>query len=120
MQNGRMPATTHEPRPVRDMAGSPSNRVRVFVADGHPLYREAIMRAIRERPELELVGQATEGREALEAIRATEPDVAVVDRRLDDLTGEQVLNAVERDGLSTRVVLIAYEPDPRLVYAAIA
>jgi two-component system nitrate/nitrite response regulator NarL len=102
------------------LSRSASNRVRVLVADGHPLYREAITRAIKERPELELVGQAGDGREALEAIGSVEPDVAVVDRGLGGLTGEQLLNAVGRDGLRTRVLLIAAEPEPPVVYAAIA
>jgi two-component system, NarL family, nitrate/nitrite response regulator NarL len=94
--------------------------VRVLAADGQPLYRDAVARAIRERPELELVGQAGNGREALEAIGAEHPDVAVIDRTLTGLSGEQVLNAVERDGLSTRVVLIAAHADPCEVYAALA
>jgi two-component system, NarL family, nitrate/nitrite response regulator NarL len=95
-------------------------RVRVLAADPQPLYRDALTRAIRERPELELVGQAGDGREALEAIGNEQPDVAVIDRTLDGLSGEQILNAVGRDSLPTRVVMIAAEPEPRLVYAAIA
>jgi two-component system, NarL family, nitrate/nitrite response regulator NarL len=97
-----------------------SNRVRVLVADGHPLYREAVVRAIRDRPEFELVGQASDGRAALDAISTLEPDVAVVDRALGVLSAEQILIAVGRDGLRTRVVLIAAEPEPPRVYAAIA
>ncbi len=77
-------------------------------------------RAIRERPELELVGEAGDGRAALSAIGAEQPDVAVLDGTLGGLTGEQVLNAVARDGLQTRVVLIEARPDPRQVYAALA
>ncbi len=100
--------------------GSGQRRVRVLAADGHPLYREALIRAIRERPELELVGQARDGREALDAIGSERPDVAVLDRTLTGLSGEQILNAVGRDGLRTRVVMIAAEPDPGLVYSAIA
>lgn len=95
-------------------------RVRVLAADSHPLYRDAMSRAIRERPELELVGQAANGRAALEAIGADRPDVALVERTLPGLTGEQILKAVSRDGLGTRVVLIASEPDPGAVYSAIA
>lgn len=63
--------------------------MRVLAADGQPLYRDAIARAIRERPELELVGQAGNGREALDAIGTARPDVAVIDRALTGLTGEQ-------------------------------
>ncbi|HMJ95501.1 MAG TPA: response regulator transcription factor [Thermoleophilaceae bacterium] len=91
-----------------------------MAADGQPLYRDAVVRAIRERPELELVGQAGDGREALAAIGAEEPDVAVLDRTLTGLSGEQVLNAVARDGLRTRVVLIAARAEPGEVYAALA
>jgi two-component system, NarL family, nitrate/nitrite response regulator NarL len=79
-----------------------------------------VARAIRERPELELIGEAGDGRAALDAIGAEQPDVAVLDGTLGGLTGEQVLKAVSRDGLRTRVVLIAARPDPRQVYAALA
>jgi two-component system, NarL family, nitrate/nitrite response regulator NarL len=99
---------------------SARRRVRVLAADRHPLYRDALSRAIRERPELELVGQARDGREALDAIGSEQPDVAVIDRTLAGLSGDQILNAVGRDSLGTRVVMIAAEPDPELVYAAIA
>jgi two-component system, NarL family, nitrate/nitrite response regulator NarL len=94
--------------------------VRVLAADGQPLYRDAVARAIRERPELELVGQAGDGREALAAIGESQPDVAVIDRTLTGLSGYQVLNAVARDALRTRVVLIAAKPEPGDVYAALA
>ncbi|MBA3264580.1 MAG: response regulator transcription factor [Thermoleophilaceae bacterium] len=95
-------------------------RIRVLAAHRHPLYREAVTRAIKQRPDLELVGEAGNGREALDAIGLERPDVALVDRALTGLTGEQILNAVGRDGLRTRVVMIAAEPEPELVYAAIA
>jgi two-component system, NarL family, nitrate/nitrite response regulator NarL len=92
----------------------------VLAALRHPLYREAVSRAIKLRPDLELVALAGDGREALRAIGSDEPEVAVIDAALERLSGEQVLNAIGRDGLRTRVVLIAAEPDPELVYSAIA
>jgi two-component system, NarL family, nitrate/nitrite response regulator NarL len=94
--------------------------VTVLAADSHPLYRDAIGRAIRRWPALQLVAQARDGREALDAIAAKRPDVAVVDRSLTGLSGEQVLNAVARDRLGTRVILMAAEPGSELVYSAIA
>lgn len=78
------------------------------------------MRAIGARPELELVGEAGDGREALDAICAARPDVALIGSMLSGLTGEQVLNAVARDGLGTRVVMIAARPESQQVYAALA
>jgi two-component system, NarL family, nitrate/nitrite response regulator NarL len=96
------------------------SRVRVLAADRHPLYRAALTRAIKERPDLELIGPAGDGREALQVIGSERPDVALIDTGLAGLTGEQILNAVRREGIRTRVVLLAAEPDPPLVYAAIA
>jgi two-component system nitrate/nitrite response regulator NarL len=102
------------------MARSGRRRVRVLAADTHPLYRDALARAISERPELELVGPVGDGRAALAAIEGERPDVAVIDGALSGLDGEQILNAVGRDGLTTRVVMIAAEPNPGLVYDAVA
>jgi two-component system, NarL family, nitrate/nitrite response regulator NarL len=94
--------------------------VRVLAAEGEPLYRDAVVSAIRARPELELVAAAGDGREALYAIEASRPDVAVVGGTLDGLNGQQLLNAVARDGLGTRVVMIAARPESDQVYSALA
>jgi len=97
-----------------------SSRVRVLVADDHPLYRDGVVRAIKNRPELELVGEATDGREALEEIRRREPEVALIDMRMPGLDGQQVLDAVTRDGLTTRVVLLSAQVDSETVYRVVA
>ena len=92
----------------------------MLVADDHPLYRESVVRAVKERPEFELVGEAPDGRVALEEIRRLEPDVAVLDVKMPELDGLQVLNAVQRDGLSTRVVLLSAFLEGAVVYQAVA
>lgn len=66
-----------------------------------------------------VVAQAENGREALEAIREHEPDVAVIDYRLPELDGSQIANAVTRDGLPTRVLILSAFSDSALVYRAI-
>src|ERR671937_1500321 len=114
-----MIATVHQPSRVRDDQRMPPARVQVVVADDHPLFREGIERAVRERPELELVAAAAEGREALTTIRELEPHVAVIDLRLPGLDGLQILNAVVRDGLPSRVLFLSASSDPELVYRAI-
>jgi two-component system, NarL family, nitrate/nitrite response regulator NarL len=94
--------------------------VSVLAAEAEPLYRDAVVRAIRERPELELVASAGDAREALAAIGHSRPEVAVVGGTLEGLTGHQLLTAVARDRLGTRVVMIAARPDPNQVYGALA
>src|SRR4051812_16162612 len=104
---------------VRDHPHMASARVQVVVADDHPLFRDGIERAVRERPDLELVGAAADGREALALIRELAPRVAVLDLRLPELDGLQVLNAVTRDGLPTRVLILSASGDAELVYRAV-
>jgi len=95
-------------------------RVRIIVADDHPLFRDAVVRAVRERPEFELVGEVADGRQALEVIRELEPDVAVLDVKMPELDGLRVLNAVKRDGLATRVVLLSAYLDGATAFEAFA
>lgn len=96
------------------------HRPRVFVADDHPLYRKAVVDAIRQRAELEFAGEAADGRAALTALRADPPAVAVVDVRMPLLDGFGVLNAVVREELPTRVLLLSAEADITRVSAALA
>jgi two-component system nitrate/nitrite response regulator NarL len=95
------------------------SRVAVLVADDHPVYREGIVRAVKERAELELLAEVATGREALTAIAELRPHVAVLDMKLPDLDGSQVLRAINRDELPTKVVFVSAYIDSEIVYAAI-
>ena len=101
------------------MAG-PARRLTILIADDHPVYRQGLERAIAEREELELVGSSADGREALERINELEPDVAVVDVRMPGLDGLAIVNAVKRDGLRTRVMLLTGYEDSAAAYRALA
>ena len=89
------------------------------MADDHPLYREAVVRAVRSRPEFELIGQAEDGRAALGAIRENAPDVAVLDVEMPSMGGVDVVRAVNRDALGTRIVLLSAHLESDTVYAAV-
>lgn len=95
-------------------------RVRVMIADDHPLFRDALRDAVRLRPDLALVGEASDGREALQRLREVQPDVAVLDLRMPGLGGDAVLNAVERDGLPVRILFCATATEGKLVYDCLA
>jgi two-component system, NarL family, nitrate/nitrite response regulator NarL len=99
---------------------SKPDRVTVVVADDHPIYREGIVRAINERPDLDLVGEAADGRQALERIQELSPEVAVLDIRMPGLDGTQVLSAMRRDGLETEVLFLSAFMEPELAYRTVA
>ncbi|MCW3064095.1 MAG: two component transcriptional regulator, LuxR family [Solirubrobacterales bacterium] len=95
----------------------------VLVADGQPLFREAIVRAIRQSGALRVVGEVASGRAALRRILEVRPDVAVVDAEVPDLDGLGLIDALTRAGDAkppTRVLLVATEVEPPRVYAALA
>jgi two-component system nitrate/nitrite response regulator NarL len=97
-----------------------SRQIRVLIADDHPLFREAIARVIAEREDLELVAEASDGRAALERIRELKPDVAVIDVRMPELDGSDVLVALREEGLPTNVVFLSAFLDAKTVYDAVA
>ncbi len=92
----------------------------MLIADDHPIYREGIVRAVKERPDLELVGEAEDGRDALDAIKETQPDVALLDIRMPRLEGPQVLNALHRDGMRTKVIFLSAFMEGELAYETVA
>ena len=83
----------------------------VLVCDAQPMFLDGLARAIRQDSELRLVAEAGDAPEALAAIRAHKPAVALVARELEDLSGDRLLAAVLRERIPTRVVLIDAQPE---------
>ena len=90
-------------------------RVTVYVADDHPIFRDGIVRAIRERPDLELVGESGEGQTALREIAELEPAVALLDVNMPDLGGLDILSALQERSVPTRVLLLSAHTESELV-----
>ena len=103
------------------MSCVPSGRpkVRVVVADDHPLYREGVVRALKASGQVEVVAEAEDGRVALAALQEHLPDVAVLDYKLPGLDGLALTHAVVRDGLPTRVLLLSALTEGGIVYQAL-
>ena len=99
---------------------SKNDRVTVLVADDHPIYREGIVRAVKDRPELYLAAEAGDGRDALDQIRELKPRVAVLDIRMPGLDGTQVLAAMRREGLETEILFLSAFMEPELAYKTVA
>ena len=92
---------------------------RVVVVDDHPFFRDGLARGLRQSGYLEVVGEAGTGREGLELIRSTRPDVAVLDYQMPDLDGLDVVHALVRDGLPTRTLILSALTDSAIVFRAL-
>jgi two-component system, NarL family, nitrate/nitrite response regulator NarL len=82
----------------------------VVVADDHESYRKGLARAIDACDGLRLVGQASDGAEALELIDALAPELALLDVRMPKLDGLEVCRRLQGSGVRT-VLLSAYASD---------
>ena len=101
------------------MEKSGNSSTSVLVADDHPVFRGGLINAIEKTGGLKLVGQAESGRRALELIRELEPEVAVIDLKMPELDGIQVMRAVAADGLPTRILFLSGYLQSTAIYKAI-
>jgi two-component system nitrate/nitrite response regulator NarL len=94
-------------------------KVRVVVGDDHPMFREGVVRALISSGEIDVVAEAEDGSQALELIRTHQPQVALLDYRMPGMDGAEVAAAVNRDELSTRVLLVSAHDESAIVYKAL-
>ena len=92
----------------------------VLVVDNHPVYRDGLVRALKARTDLRVVGEAEDGSEALELLGELRPEVAAVDMRMPGLDGLGVLAAAGRDFPDTRVLILSAYLDGDIAYRALA
>jgi DNA-binding NarL/FixJ family response regulator len=94
-----------------------NNRViRVLLADDHALVREGTRRLLETESDLEVVAEAANGEEAIEAARQLRPDIAIMDIAMPGIGGIEATKAIKADCSETAIlVLSAYDDEPYLV-----
>src|SRR3954464_6657589 len=100
--------SSHQRAPciIKQMDETREWSMRVVLADDHPIVLAGLRALLQAEAGIEIVATASDGATALEAIRTHEPSMAVLDITMPQLTGLEVLEALEADGLATRVVLL--------------
>jgi DNA-binding NarL/FixJ family response regulator len=89
--------------------------IRVIVADDHHLVRQGIRALLERADDIEVVGEAADGQEAIELVQCLNPDVLVIDIAMPRLDGTQATERVRALGVATQVVILSMHSDETLV-----
>ncbi|HET6149202.1 MAG TPA: response regulator transcription factor [Polyangia bacterium] len=92
--------------------------IRVFIADDHGVLRGGLRALLNNQPDMEVVGEAANGPDAEAGIRATEPDVALIDISMPDGGGLAAIAAVMRARPKTRILVLTVHDELGYVQAA--
>jgi DNA-binding NarL/FixJ family response regulator len=88
------------------------NRIRILTVDDHPLILEGIASVLQRQPDMELVGEASDGFEAIEAFAKFKPDVSLIDLQMPGMNGVDTIIAILEKWPGARcVVLTTYAGD---------
>ena len=97
------------------------SRIRILIVDDHPLFLEGIATAVAYQQDMQLVGRAATGRQAVEEFRRAQPDITLMDLRLPDISGISAVASIRAEFPDAKViVLTTFEGDVEIQRALAA
>jgi len=87
------------------------DKIRTFIVDDHPMFRQGLRQTIQDDARFELIGEAEDGATAIAAIKKLKPDLAVLDVNLPDVSGLDVAVALRDAGSTCRLVVLTMLKD---------
>jgi len=93
--------------------------IRVLLVDDHALFRKGIASLLTEEPGFEVVGEAVNGREALDMTRALKPDVILMDLTMPEMNGLVATQRIREEDPNARIVILTVEEEDRNLFEAI-
>ena len=98
----------------------PTNKsIQVLLADDHTLVRAGIRVLLEKLPGVQVAGEASDGRELLDLIKAAQPDVVLMDISMPGLNGLQALVSITRDSPHVRVIILSMHHNDEYVLQAL-
>lgn len=93
-------------------------KIRILVADDHPVVRDGLVAILSTQPDLEVVAEAASGQEVLERVDQTRPDIILLDLEMPGMDGLETLTALRESEPEARVLIFtAFDTDERILAA---
>src|SRR3954468_15948035 len=93
--------------------------MKVLLADDHRIVREGLRSLLESQPDLQVIAEASDGRQAVEMARDLEPDVVVMDVAMPQLNGIEATRQLAGDDRGTKIVALSMHSDRRFVSEAL-
>jgi DNA-binding NarL/FixJ family response regulator len=94
-------------------------KIRILLADDHKLMRSGLRLLIEQQPDLTVVGEAADGREAVALAKSLRPDVAVMDISMPNLNGIEAAHQITQSHAELAVIVLSMHPDESYVLRAL-
>jgi DNA-binding NarL/FixJ family response regulator len=92
--------------------------IRILAVDDHPLFRDGIAALLATQPDMSLVAQASNGREAIQQFRAHRPDITLMDLQMPDMNGVDAMIAIRGEFPEARIIILTtYKGDVQVLRA---
>ena len=82
------------------------NPIRILVVDDHPIFRQGITGLLVDQPDMKLVAEACNGREAIQQYRAHRPDITLMDLQMPEMSGLDAVIAIRGESPDARVIVL--------------
>lgn len=95
-----------------------SKQIRILIVDDHPVVRDGLVAILGTQPDFEVVGEAGDGRDALQKTQTLQPDVILLDLEMPGMDGVETLRQLKAQNAQVRVIVFtAFDTDERIVTA---
>ncbi|MEM8485994.1 MAG: response regulator transcription factor [Bacteroidota bacterium] len=89
--------------------------IKVLLADDHPPLRAGMRARLEQEEDITVIGEASDGREALKLAKALQPHLLVLDMEMPEMTGLEVATKLQEDGEAIRVLVLSAYEDPEYI-----
>lgn len=110
---------SHRARLATGVARTPALQIRVALADDHRLVRDGLLALLRRESDMDVVGTACDGLDAVRLARDTEPDVLVTDLNMPGLNGLEAIRRIHAEQPDVKLLCLSMHDDSRMVMAVL-